>query len=194
MWEDSSEMAEDRREINPIHFIYLLMIFRRRDKYEAEVGQKFKFKGNSMNIHQLLKLLLVEKKSDGQFTGENRYLMNIHQRSRWIFILIIAKKNCHGSTWNLEAAQEPFTETPSHLTVFSQLVRQLTSHMCILPYISNRHSSPQKVDRDIRKTTFERSFKAPQESSIKSASHLTVSSQLVRQLHTCVYHHIFKQS
>ena len=35
-----------------------------------------------MNIHQLLKLLLVEKKSDGQFTGENRYLMKIHQRSR----------------------------------------------------------------------------------------------------------------
>ena len=49
---------------------------------EAEVGQKFKFKRNSMNIHQLLKLLLVEKKSDAQFTGENRYLMNIHQRSK----------------------------------------------------------------------------------------------------------------
>ena len=146
-----------------------------------------------MNIHQLLKLLLVEKKSDGQFTGEYRYLMNIHQRSRWIFILIIAKKNCHGSTWNLEAAQEPFTETPSHLTVFSQLVRQL--HTCdITPIYSNSHSSPQKVDRGIQKTPFKRSFEASQESLIKSASHLTVSSQLVRQLHTCVYHHIFKQS
>ena len=59
---------------------------------------------------------------------------------------------------------------------------------------SNSHSSPQKVDRDIRKTPFKRSSKASRESSIKSASHLTVSSQLVRQLHTCVYHHIFKQS
>ena len=92
-----------------------------------------------------------------------------------------------------KASQESSIKSASHLTVFSQLVRQL--HTCdITPIYSNSHSSPQKVDRDIRKTPFVRSFEASQESSIKSASHLTVFSQLVRQLHTCVYHHIFKQS
>ena len=60
--------------------------------------------------------------------------------------------------------------------------------MCILPIHSNSHRSPQKVDRDIRTTTFERYFRASQDSVIKSASHLTVFSQLVRQPHTCVYH------
>ena len=94
---------------------------------------------------------------------------------------------------SFNASQESSIKFASHLTVFSQLVRQL--HTCdITPIYSNSHSSPQKVDRDIRKTPFERSFKASQESSIKSASHLTVFSQSVRQLHTCVYHHIFKQS
>ena len=103
--------------------------------HEAEVGQKFKFKGNSMNIHQLLKLLLVEKKSDGQLTGENRYLMNIHQRSRWIFILIIAKKLSwlNLKFWSRTRTVHRNSVTP--YSFFSQLVRQLTSHMCILPYI-----------------------------------------------------------
>ena len=60
--------------------------------------------------------------------------------------------------------------------------------MCILPILSNSHSSPQKVDRDIRTTPFERSSRGSQESIIKSASHLTVFSQLVRQPHTCVHY------
>ena len=30
-----------------------------------------------MNIHPVLKLLLVEKKSDGQFNGENEYSSGI---------------------------------------------------------------------------------------------------------------------
>ena len=60
--------------------------------------------------------------------------------------------------------------------------------MCILPIHSNSHSSPQKVDRDIQTTPFERYSRASQESVIISASHLTVFSQLVRQPHTCVYH------
>ena len=60
--------------------------------------------------------------------------------------------------------------------------------MCILPIHSNSHSSPQIVDRDIRTTLFKSSSRASQESVIKSASHLTVFSQLVRQPYTCVYH------
>ena len=60
--------------------------------------------------------------------------------------------------------------------------------MCILPIHSNSHSSPQKVDRDIRTTPFERSSRASQESVIRFASHLTVFSQLVRQPYTCVYY------
>ena len=60
--------------------------------------------------------------------------------------------------------------------------------MCTLPIHSNSHSSPQKVDRDIRTTTFKTSSRASQESIIKSASHLTVFSQLVRQPHTSVHY------
>ena len=60
--------------------------------------------------------------------------------------------------------------------------------MCTLPIHSNSHSSPQKVDIDIQTKPFERSSRASQESVIKSASHLRVFSQLVRQPHTCVYY------
>ena len=81
-----------------------------------------------------------------------------------------------------KASQESIIKSASHLTVFSQLVRQ--PHTCILPIHSNSHSSPQKVDRDIRTTPFERFSKASQESVIKFASHLTVFSQLVRQPYT----------
>ena len=94
------------------------------------------------------------------------------------------RKTPFGSSFKV--SQESSIKSASNLTVFSQLVTQL--HTCdITPIYSSSHSSPQKVDRDIRRTPFERSFKASQESSIKSASHLTVPSQLVRQLHTCVY-------
>ena len=44
---------------------------------EAEVGRKFKFNTYSMDIHSVLKLLLVERKSDGQFSGENEYSSRI---------------------------------------------------------------------------------------------------------------------
>ena len=67
-------------------------------------------------------------------------------------------------------------------------ISEATKHMCTLPIHSNSHSSPQKVDRDIWTTPFERSFIASQESIIKSASHLKVFSQLVRQPHTCVHY------
>ena len=60
--------------------------------------------------------------------------------------------------------------------------------MCTLPIHSNSHSSPQKVDRDMGTTPFESSSTASQESVIKSASHLRVFSQLVRQPYTCVYY------
>ena len=60
--------------------------------------------------------------------------------------------------------------------------------MCTLPIHSNSHSSPQKVDRDMGTTPFESSSRASQESVIKSASHLRVFSQLVRQPYTCVYY------
>ena len=84
------------------------------------------------------------------------------------------------------ASQESIIKFASHLTVFSQLVRQ--PHTCILPIHSNSHSSPQKVDRDIQTTPFERFSRASQESVIKFASHLTVFSQLVRQPYICVYY------
>ena len=67
-------------------------------------------------------------------------------------------------------------------------ISEATSHMCTLPIHSNSHSSPQKVDRDIRTTPFERSSRAPQEAVIRSASHLTIFSQLVRQPYSCVYY------
>ena len=60
--------------------------------------------------------------------------------------------------------------------------------MYILLIHSNSHSSPQKVGRDIRTKPSERTSRASQESIIKSASHLTVFSQLVRQNHTCVHY------
>ena len=82
------------------------------------------------------------------------------------------------------ASQESVIRSASHLTVFSQLVRQ--PYTCVYyPYFT---SSPQKVDRDIRTTPFERFSRASQEAVIRSASHLTVFSQLVRQPYSCVYY------
>ena len=81
------------------------------------------------------------------------------------------------------ASQESVIKSASHLTVFSQLVRQ--PHTCILPIHSNSHSSPQKVDRDMRTTPFESSSRASQESVIKSASHLRVLTISEATLHMC---------
>ena len=60
--------------------------------------------------------------------------------------------------------------------------------MCILPIHSNGHSPVQTVDRNKRTTPLYSHHRASQAPHLKSASHLTVFSQLVRQPNSCVNH------
>ena len=84
----------------------------------------------------------------------------------------------------------PHTPHISNLRHTSQFLTlsEATSLMCISPIYSNSHSSGQTVDRNNRNTPFD-SYHIPSEAThLKSASHLTVFSHLVRLPHSCVYH------
>ena len=60
--------------------------------------------------------------------------------------------------------------------------------MCESPKHSNGHSSVQTVDRNKQTTPFYSYHRVSQEPHLKSASRLTVFSQLVRQPNSCAYY------
>ena len=85
------------------------------------------------------------------------------------------------------ALQEPHLKSASHLTVFSQLVRQLNS--CVnRPYIQTAITQSRRSIKTSGQRRFYSFHRASQESHLISASHLTVFSQLVRQPNSCVNH------
>ena len=104
--------------------------------------------------------------------------MNIHLGSRWIFISIILIEI---TLAQLKRSIEK--KNKSFLTI-----SEATSLMWISPIYSNSHSSVQTVERNKRTMAFDSYHRPTHDPHLKSASHLTVFSQLVRLPHSCVYH------